>query len=51
MQPRGNSQWAWCDEVGLKALLSLQDEGGSGINVRLAKGRWKGVKLQVISLS
>lgn len=37
-QPRGNSQGARCDEVG----LNLEDVGASGINVHLAKGIWKG---------
>lgn len=47
-QPRGNSQGAWCDEVGLKAVLNLEDVGQSRINAHLAKGRRKGVKPQVM---
>ena len=42
-QPRGNSQAARCDEVGLNS----EDVGASGINVHLAKRIRKGVKLQV----
>ena len=41
-QPRGNTQGAWCDEVGLNAVLNLEEVGETAINMHLAKGRWKG---------